>query len=97
MFDNGVAEYDIERAVRELAEVGGVALASLDVLMHRWLGIQIGQHDVNVGAAGPAALLPELIRPADIEDSDGPLVLSAQSVDEGSEGFKAPAAPRIRE
>ena len=69
MLDDRVAEGNIEAAVAELGEVGGIARDRLDVFVPLLLRDKIQTEYLDIGPASPAPILPKFVFASHVKDA----------------------------
>jgi len=69
VLDHGITERDVEAAIAELGQIGGVARDWLNVLVPLLLRHKIQAEHLDIRPPGPAPILPEGRLPSDVQDS----------------------------
>ena len=72
MFDYGIAERDVEGPIAELLQTGGIAHDRMDICVFLGFSREVQGINLHVGAFRPAAMLPELIFAANVQDAQRP-------------------------
>src|SRR5579862_8839766 len=95
MLNDRVAESDIEAAVAELGEVGGIARDRLDVFVPLLLRDKIQTEYLDICPAGPAPIFPKFVFASNVEDTQGTRQRSNQCFEPPKSGSSHSVGKRV--